>query len=230
MGVSLQTMHEEQFDHGVVLSQTPAPGIRMMQHPTLSRTTRKLAMEGAELLVQGLRDGLHLPPYQDAGWKAKELGGWPLEHAPKITPADTEVDWDSWTVADWLRRLQLKQAVWAVGEVDGPSGRIQRRLLLHDARQVPEDEVRGDRGTMEVLTRGKDGEERRFRKTVSVDTRWGNLYLLLDKDVWLRVRRATLESQTEKPAASAAKPFVVEWENGVKNPGNTKTKEKKTTQ
>lgn len=227
MGVSLQTLHEDKIDHGVVLSQTPSPGIKMIRNPTLSTTTRKLAVECAELLVQGLRDGLHLPPHEDAGWMAKELEGKPLEHAPKITASDTEIDWANWTADDWSRRLQLKQAVWTRGVVDSLKGPAHRRVLIHDARPVVEDEVRGDRGTIEVLTLGEGGEERRFRKTVSIDTRWGNLYVLLDKDKkeWLKVRRATLESRSEKAAAWVAKMFVVEWEGGKKPGKKTKMKE-----
>lgn len=228
MGASLQTMHEEKFDHGVVLSQTPAPGLRIMKHPTLSRTNRKLAMECSELLVQGLRDGLHITPYENAGWKAAELEGKPLQHAPKITKADTEIDWLNWTPVEWTRRLQLNQAVWTMGQSRGANGPYHRRLLFHDAVQVPEEEVKGFRATMEVMTLGEGGgdEEMRFRKVISVNHRSGNVYLLLYKDVWLKLRRATLEGRAEKPASAAVMPFIVDREDSAKAPAKKEVEEK----
>lgn len=218
----MQTLDATQFDHGVVLSQTPAPGLRVTRHPTLTLLTRKLAVEGAELLVQGLRDGLHVPPYHDASWKAAaaDTVDEPLQHAPKITTADTEVDWNGWTPDEWARRLQLKQSVWTLGESVGPQGtscqrrRRRRRLLFHDAVPVAADEVRGRRATMQVA---KAADEAHTRLTVSVDVKKGDLYVLLpprgdgeEEDAWIRLRRATLEGRPEKPAASAAGPFIVE--------------------
>jgi methionyl-tRNA formyltransferase len=216
MGASLQTMHEQKFDHGVVLSQTPAPGLQVRPHPTMARTTRKLAIECAELLVQGLRDGLHVPPYEDAGWKAKELEGKPLKHAPKITTGDTEVDWVNWTPAEWERHLRLRRAVWTTGLSKGGK---RRRLLIHDATQVPEEEVSGKRATMEVMSQGgRDDEVGGFRKLVSVNSKTGDIYILLGKGVWLKVRRATLEGRPEKPAATGVRDFLVDWEESKKPP------------
>jgi len=215
MGVSLQTMHEEKFDHGVVLSQTPGPGLQIRPHPTMTRTTRKLAIECAELLVQGLRDGLHVPPYEDAGWKAKELKGKPLQHAPKITTGDTEVDWVNWTPAEWERHLRLRRAVWTTGL--SSKGGKPKRLLIHDATQVPEEEVSGKKATMEVMTQVGRDDEVRFRKLVSVNTKTGDVYILLHEGVWVKVRRATLEGRPEKPAATGVRDFLVDWEEGKKS-------------
>ena len=45
------------------------------------------------MLVQGLRDGVHLLPHRDAGWMAKQLADKPLTHAPKLGKAEAEVRW-----------------------------------------------------------------------------------------------------------------------------------------
>lgn len=226
MGVSLQTLDHRQFDHGVILSQTPKPGLRMIKHPTLSRPQRKLALECADILVQGLRDGKHVPPHEDAGWKAAELVGQPLRHAPKITKADMEVDWRDWTPEDWSRRLQLQQAVWTMGQVQpsaksgGKNTAEPQRIIFHDATQVPAEEVTGHAATMELVStkmgeaeaegegEGEGDKPTRLRKTVHVDSRKGNLYVLLYGDTWLRLRRATLQGKKENAAAASVKSFI----------------------
>ncbi|VUC19917.1 unnamed protein product [Clonostachys rosea] len=218
MGVSLQTLDEEQIDHGVVLSQTQRPGVRIMEHPTLSRVNRKLAMEGADLLVQGLRDGVHIPPYVDAGWKAKELEGKPLQHAPKITKADTQIDWLKWTAQDWKRRIQISQAVWTT-VASSVKGQVWiRRLLFHDVMEVPREEVTGFKATMEVITQREGEEEQRFRKLIAINARRGFLYMRLDNHTWIRVRRATLEGKIERPAAAAVRDFVIPYTESQKPP------------
>jgi methionyl-tRNA formyltransferase len=224
MGASLQTLDEEKIDHGTVLSQTPSPGMRIIQHPTLSRVNRKLAMEGADLLVQGLRDGVHIPPYVDAGWKAKELEGQPLQHAPKITKADTQIDWLAWTAEDWRRRVQISQAVWTMVATSVKGEVWVRRLIFHDVMEVPAEEVSSFRATIEVVTRREGEGEQRLRKLIALDRR-GFVYILLDKHTWVRVRRATLEGKAERPAASAIRDFVVLYKDSDKPPTKGKINE-----
>ncbi|CAI6100229.1 unnamed protein product [Clonostachys chloroleuca] len=224
MGASLQTLDEEKIDHGTVLAQTPSPGMRIIQHPTLSRVNRKLAMEGADLLVQGLRDGVHIPPYVDAGWKARELEGQPLQHAPKITKADTQIDWLSWTAEDWRRRVQISQAVWTMVATSVKGEVWIRRLILHDVMEVPAEEVSPLRATIEVVTRREGEGEQRLRKLIALDRR-GFVYILLDKHTWVRVRRATLEGKAERPAASAIRDFVVLYKDSDKPPTKGKMNE-----
>ncbi|CAH0053217.1 unnamed protein product [Clonostachys solani] len=221
-GVSLQTLDEEKIDHGVVLSQTPAPGMRILQHPTLSRVNRKLAMEGADLLVQGLRDGVHIAPYEDAGWKAKELEGQPLQHAPKITKADMQIDWLEWTAEDWRRRIQISQGVWTMVACSLKGEVLIRRLIFHDVMEVPFEEVSGLRATIEVVTQRENEEEQRLRKLIAINARGGFIYILLDRYRWVRVRRATLEGKMEKPAAAAIQDFVVAYTDSDKPPAKGK--------
>lgn len=185
-------------------------------------------MECAEILVQGLRDGLHVPPYENAGWKAKDMEekDEKLVHAPKIMPADLEIDWINWTEEDWVKRLRIKQAIWTMGmsEVDSKTLKhskknYPRRVIFHDARPVPRAEVKGFKATMEVLTL-KEGENDPiyFRKLISVDSKPGHVYIMLYGDRWVKCTRATLEGKPEKPAAHAVKPFVVQFEDSKMAP------------
>ncbi|KAF4125712.1 methionyl-tRNA formyltransferase [Geosmithia morbida] len=162
VGVSLQTLDAAHFDHGVILSQTERPGLRATRHWTLNLLTRKLAIEGSELLVEGLRQGLHVPPYSNAAAVADNDDGADkvpgqrqqqrqqqerqgLRHAPKIRTSDTEIRWDAWTADDWARRLQMKQAIWTKGQSQGTQGPSSRRLIIHDSRLVPEEEGRDEK-------------------------------------------------------------------------------------
>lgn len=91
-GVSLQTLDLKHFDRGKILAQTPAQRIpESCDYQTLHNLLTPLA---ADLLVQGLRDGVHVPPLEEV----KEVNGANTEqdvitplHAPKITKADCQI-------------------------------------------------------------------------------------------------------------------------------------------
>ncbi|KAI5923171.1 Formyltransferase [Camillea tinctor] len=125
-GVTLQTLHPTLFDHGVILAQTPADpshpaALRMPRKRVTTAELLKLVVAPArEMLVRGLRAGLHVPPLKDVGWEAqlqaqfgsdaaaardrvlRDIGGdfessshtaygTPLVHAPKIQTADRQI-------------------------------------------------------------------------------------------------------------------------------------------
>lgn len=62
-GVSLQTLHPTKFDHGVILAQTPFPGIKH-DTTTVSELEALLAPMGADMLVQGIKERIYIPPTQ----------------------------------------------------------------------------------------------------------------------------------------------------------------------
>lgn len=208
-GVSLQTMDEAAFDHGIILAQTPPPGLRILDHPTLTRVKHKLAMEGADLLVQGLRDGVHLQPYVDAGWKARDMeakGETQLQHAPKIAKSDTQVDWTAWTAKDWRRRLQMSQAVWTMA-MPRREASTSQRLIFHDAALVPAERVKGRPFAIEVVSSSLTPSVR-SSIAVRADDDLGVVYLQLHDDTWVRVRRARREGRAESTAKQAMKDFL----------------------
>lgn len=109
-GVSLQTMHPTKFDHGVVLAQTPAPGIPIPDDTTPQDLLEILGPMGADLLVKGIEDSLFVPPHQDV------CSALPTPtdqaHAPKIHPSDREIDWANWNASDILLRDRVLGRLW----------------------------------------------------------------------------------------------------------------------
>jgi methionyl-tRNA formyltransferase len=82
-GVSIQTLHPRHFDQGTVLAQTPAPGILIPRTATAAALETQLATQGAQMLLDALKEGKHIPPHQDVGW----YNGL-ISHAPKTTKQD----------------------------------------------------------------------------------------------------------------------------------------------
>ncbi|KAI0012263.1 Formyltransferase [Xylariaceae sp. FL0662B] len=136
-GVSLQTLDERAFDRGIVLAQTPA--LRVPDACTLAQLRALVTPAATDLLVAGLRAGVHVPPLVDRGWwKPDPDSAAPLAHAPKITKRDLQL-----AAADLphlaRRRAALGAPLWfwsrnARGE--------PRRVLVEDAAPSP-DPVRG---------------------------------------------------------------------------------------
>ena len=155
------------------------------------------------MLVQGLRDGVHVPPHVDAGWKAAELEGEPLSHAPKIDKAAARVEWDSWTSVDWNRRIRVLGSVWANGVIG--SGKNQgdaKRVLFLDAETVGEEQVQGDAARMTFA-----GMETQNAVEGRLAEESGSCSMKLPNGDWIRVQRVKVDGKTEQDAAVALKQF-----------------------
>jgi methionyl-tRNA formyltransferase len=134
-GVSLQTLSEEGFDSGEVLAQTPLPGIEIGQGMDVAALRDVLAAAGAEMLVGGLRAGVHVPPREDVGWVPSAEERRAITHAPKITKRDSEVRWGDWTAEVVARRARLLgDTLWSRAAArDGKT----KRVILHGVEAVP---------------------------------------------------------------------------------------------
>ncbi len=104
-GVSLQTLHPSRFDEGVILDQTPQPGLEM---PNADETTYKdldtyLAPVGAKMLVDAIRNKVYMQPYNPVRLQQTNTQG-SLVHAPKLTTTFRAVDFEALTSAEILRR------------------------------------------------------------------------------------------------------------------------------
>lgn len=190
-----------------MLAQTPSPGITIPQDCTVQQLTDKLGIVGADLLVQGLRDGVHIPPVRDAGWKAKEMGGegeQTLMHAPKLTKAAAEVDWTNWTHAqDWTRRMRVFGSLWTTGVTQGRAGSgpgKEKRVLFLDAQAVDHQNVKGDDVTL-IWNQGQ--------QIVKVDEASGHCFVPVGgvDGAWVRLTRAKVDGKGEQSASSALRPF-----------------------
>ncbi|OXV09561.1 hypothetical protein Egran_02678 [Elaphomyces granulatus] len=114
-GVTLQTLHPESFDHGIILDQSPPPGI-MIPNPetcTVLELLDVVAPKGAEMLVKGVRNRIFMPPLKNAGWHTPGENQ-KLIHAYKIKPADRHIDWSSWTWPEINRRQRVIGPLWNV--------------------------------------------------------------------------------------------------------------------
>lgn len=98
-GVTLQTLHPAAYDRGVILAQTPAPGIPVPDDATTGSLLSTLAEEGAKLLVDGLTHEVHVPPYESCGgwWppspSTSDTAGIVFRDAPKLTTHQAHIDW-----------------------------------------------------------------------------------------------------------------------------------------
>lgn len=90
--------------------------------------------------MDGIRNGLFVPPVQDAGWRGSE-GDEALIHATKIKPEDRHADWLNWTWKDISRRHRVLGPLWsrtlAVSNTPTESPIFQqRRVILTELEEV----------------------------------------------------------------------------------------------
>lgn len=104
-------MHPTQFDHGQILAQTPLPGIPIPEHATPDDFTHSLGPLGAEMLWRSIENGLFVDP-QDS--QVSVMDPDCLDHAPKITPEDRNISWNTWTAEDILLRDRVLGRLWDV--------------------------------------------------------------------------------------------------------------------
>lgn len=196
IGITLQSLDEKAFDHGTVLAQTPPPGLPIPPGSSLPELTQFLAEEGAKLLVQGLRDRVHEPPLQDVGQAARQLAaaGEPA-YAPKVTKADSQIDWHTWTADDFARRLRVFGAVWTQATPDKGE---PKRVILLDAEPA----AAGGEGRSGRLSLVRDARD------VQVDERTGSCAVRIRDGLWVSVRRVKVDGKPEQAAAVGLRPFI----------------------
>lgn len=219
VGISLQTLDDKAFDHGAVLAQTPAPGLPIPSTASIQQLTTALGAAGAEMLVQGLCDGLHVPPHKDAGWMSSRVSQEELTHAPKVGKADSQISWSEWTAEDFQRRMRVFSAVWTwavpvKGNSSNKKGELvlPKRILFQDAEVVvAPDVVSGGQGRVQFLDGpgGITGEEKRHGGVVvmRLDESKGCCFIQTMNGAWIRVTRVKVDGKPEQAAASALRLF-----------------------
>lgn len=106
----MQTMHPDHFDRGQILRQTPSPGIAHYCQ-TVDQLTSLLGPIGAEMLLDTIK---HQAFDLSMG---KSLTGFALDTtqaraAPKITRADSRINWLSWNAGEILRKQRVIGPLW----------------------------------------------------------------------------------------------------------------------
>lgn len=150
-GITLQTLHHKHFDHGVILDQTPAPGIPIPNPDscTVPGLLELLAPLGAEMLVNGIRNRVFVPPLKEVASSAAACDDSQLTHAAKITPEDRHMKWQQWTWTEINRRQRVLRSLWSKALVpvhksgDDTQEFLWKRLILEEIEVVSHESVPG---------------------------------------------------------------------------------------
>ncbi|KAG6003389.1 hypothetical protein E4U21_002064 [Claviceps maximensis] len=222
LGISLQTLDPNTFDHGTILDQTPPPGVPIPPDASFQTVMQEAAALGATMLVQGLRDGLHVPPHRDVGWKASQPQAQAhqaeetqtLQHAPKVTKADGRIGPD-WTAEQFARRIRVLGSVWTTAV---PHGRgAGKRIILLDAEPVslerrqeeesvpPTDQQQGTLVCEYADEHGGPSQSHERRVRIARD---GACWLHARDTAWIRVTKVKVDGKPEQTAAVGLRGFL----------------------
>ena len=124
----MQTLHPKDFDRGTILAQTPYPGLSH-EATNVNQLEALITPKAAEMLVQGIRDRIFVPPLHDVGWHEDDPQLTELRHAPKITPEDRHIDWGKWTAEEILRRHQVIGPLWNFAQ-SSAAGKIRTQRII----------------------------------------------------------------------------------------------------
>lgn len=111
-GVTVQTLHPEDFDRGTILAQTPYPGF---EHGcrTVPELLTLTAPKGAEMLVQSIKKRLYLQSAERSNLIQEDRSTVVARAAPKITSQDKFIDWNTWTAEVIIRRHLVIGPLWS---------------------------------------------------------------------------------------------------------------------
>ena len=202
-GITLQTLDLKRFDQGVIIDQTPAPGfdIPNPESCTVPQLLEIVAPKGAQMLVDGIRNGLFVPPTRQAGWRSPDDQD-ALVHAAKIKPEDRHISWTSW---DWLeisRRSRVIGPLWNMALVaqrstDGTVSFQKKRIIFSEIEEV--EPLEGSRILSVIpgvpFVDGAKPIEPRQEKGLYVYTRDGKL---------IRIRQLKVEGEAAADGVRAA--------------------------
>ncbi|EEP77067.1 predicted protein [Uncinocarpus reesii 1704] len=142
-GITLQTLHESRFDHGMILDQTrfdvPRPGSYDVQS-----LIKVAAEKGAEMLVNGIRNRLFVPPLAPLV-QSVVVPESALRHAAKIRPEDRHIDWSSWPWDRIYRHHKVLGSLWNYATISETSQSVdpplQKRIILTDLENIEPDSI-----------------------------------------------------------------------------------------
>jgi methionyl-tRNA formyltransferase len=120
-GVTLQTLHPTQFDAGVVLDQTPEPGVPIPNPATYSYANLQSmsATMAADMLIKAVRERSFVPPHEDVRQARGKSVTRPISYAPKIEPRMRYIDFQIMTSSQILRMNRAIAPLWAEARLRG---------------------------------------------------------------------------------------------------------------
>ncbi|KAL8694741.1 MAG: hypothetical protein Q9218_000667 [Villophora microphyllina] len=142
-GVTLQTLHPKEFDKGKIIAQTPYPGIKHTAE-SVEQLRDLTAPLGAQILLDGIRDRLFVPPVQEVGWYRGSQNSTTFSHASKIGPKHRHIDWTTWSADEILWRQRIIGPLWSFTELlirdkDGERKETKRLIWDHGFRLLQEE-------------------------------------------------------------------------------------------
>ncbi|RYP45196.1 hypothetical protein DL768_008428 [Monosporascus sp. mg162] len=131
-GVSLQTLDDKEFDRGIILARQILKWDNGSEYIPEGCTVQQLqdaaAALGAQLLVEGLRDGLHVPPLRDVVEEDPDIRiPLHLPYAPKITSWDRQPPRNQFDAKSLARRQRVIGPLWFMAE--GQDGELKRIII-----------------------------------------------------------------------------------------------------
>lgn len=144
-GVTLQTLDSKHFDHGVILDQTPFPGFEIPNPHTCTvpELLKLVTPKAAQMLVNGIRNAIFVPPVKDASWRSSK-GEQKLVHATKIAPEDRHINWKNWTSTEIFKRNRLLGPLWSMASArkqDRNCPPVMKRIIFTELEEVDPPEV-----------------------------------------------------------------------------------------
>ena len=142
-GITLQTLHRDNFDEGTVLSQS-AFDLPNHGECTFDELHHVAAQKSAHLLLDGLRRGLykngeHANQGRQHPSTQRMSTDRPLSYARKIVPEDMKVEWIVWPASRILRVQRALGNVWSLlkpHQGQETSKNEPLRFLWHDLRML----------------------------------------------------------------------------------------------
>jgi methionyl-tRNA formyltransferase len=129
--MSLQTLHPTSFDEGIILDQTPWPGIVVPDKCDYQTLLEIMQPLGAEMLVKAIRKRLYLPPLHAVGWVGKfDNAKTMYKHAPKIETAHKLLCFERMDSSHILRMSQAFESTWAFAAAAPQRSKIKRQRII----------------------------------------------------------------------------------------------------
>lgn len=154
-GVSLQTLHPTKFDEGILLDQTPPPGLTISNPDEIVVTELfdLLAPIGAKMLVNAIHNRLYVPPWKPLHPHYADASH--LTYAPKITSDLCAVDFETLSTIDILRRSRAIRPLYALAKFETASDRLSRINFGTNMRAATHEDIPTDlRDTVESIPKG----------------------------------------------------------------------------
>ncbi len=136
--MSLQTLHPLSFDEGVILDQTPWPGIDVPENCDFPRLVEIMQPLGAEMLLKAIRKRLYLPSYNGVGWAENSAdGNGEYKLAPKIETKHRLLCFETMDSAHILRMSRAFESTWTFAAISTRTSELKRqRVIFQEPFQV----------------------------------------------------------------------------------------------